>query len=74
MENQALRSLIEQLSTYKHNVKVEIASCNVEHENGTESFEELRQEIEMSPEKYSVIANLKCSGHDNAFAFRTLPS
>jgi hypothetical protein len=26
MENQALRCLIEQFSTYKHNVKVEIAS------------------------------------------------
>ncbi|XP_060594675.1 uncharacterized protein LOC132749026 isoform X1 [Ruditapes philippinarum] len=74
MENQALRSLFEQLSTYKHSVTVEIASCNVEHENGTENYEELRQEIEMSSEKYSVIANLKCSGHDNAFAFRTLSS
>jgi hypothetical protein len=74
MENQALRNLIEQLSTYKQSVTVEIASCDVEHENGAESFEELRQKIEMSPEKHSVIANLKCSGHDNAFAFRTMPS
>jgi hypothetical protein len=74
LESRALKKLIDELGTYKHCVTMEIASCDVKQGtgDGSVSFEDLRQMIELSTGKFTVISNLRCSGHDDAFAFRTI--
>ncbi|XP_045188973.2 uncharacterized protein LOC123546611 [Mercenaria mercenaria] len=74
MESRALQKLIEEFGTYSHSVSVEIASCVVRpnSDNGGVSFEKLRDMILVSETKFTVIANARCCGHDNAFAFRTI--
>lgn len=76
LESRALKNLIDELGRYRHAVTMEIASCNVKHTagDGGVSFEDLRQMIEQATDKFTVLSNLKCSGHDAAFAFRTIPS
>ncbi|XP_053406908.1 uncharacterized protein LOC128559421 [Mercenaria mercenaria] len=73
MESRALNNLIEALGTYNNPVTVEIASCDIRPDKNDENicFENIRDMID---NKFTVITNLRCSGHDNAFAFRTVSS